>query len=449
MAQVVPIPVPKRPVSSPRDNGKSSALLNLNDPNKGNRSCSIVGTRANTGTPLKGDFERMSRRRFQNPAPFRRGRWWYLQTWQDVFVAGHLKRRKVWVKLAPASLPIREVRKIAAEKLRPLNQGLESIGSATNFAAYVNETYIPVVMPTLATSTQERYRGVIANYLLPAFGQLSLREATHLNIQRYFSTTLATSGLSHESKDKIRDVLSSVLGSAVRFGVLVKNPAENIRLPADRRGKRNAKPYLTPEQFDVLLAKISEPYATMVFVALYTGLRVSELIGLRWNDIYDDSITVDERYCRGDWGAPKTESSAATIAVNRVVIERILRLKSLTVEVRAGRAVRKYRVVKSDRPSDLVFQSVRDGKPIRDNNALIRFIKPAARELGLPWVNWRCLRTSHATWLKMAGADVKDAQALLRHSRASTTLDIYQQFVPESQRRAVDRLTTLGSQRVN
>ena len=53
------------------------------------------------------------------------------------------------------------------------------------------------------------------------------------------------------------------------------------------------------------------------------------------------------------------------------------------------------------------------------------------------------LRTSHATWLKLAGADVKDAQAQMRHSRASTTLDIYQQFVPESQRRVVDKLSEL------
>jgi len=47
---------------------------------------------------------------------------------------------------------------------------------------------------------------------------------------------------------------------------------------------------------------------------------------------------------------------------------------------------------------------------------------------------------SYATWLKLQGADVKDAQALMRHSRASTTLDYYQQFVPESQRKVVDRL---------
>jgi integrase len=424
---------------------KMSVSPNTNAPDT---PCSIVGLEANTGTPLKGDFERMSRRRYQSPKPFRRGAWWYLQYWQDVFVAGRTVRKRVWTKLAPASMPEREVNKIAAEKLRPLNQGLESLGSATNFTMYVNETYIPVEMPSLASSTRERYRGVIANYLIPAFGKLCLREITTLAIQRYFSATLASSELSHESKDKIRDVLSSVLGSAVKYGLLVKNPAENVRLPADRRGKRYTKPVITPDQFDQLMAKIPEPYATMVFVAVMTGLRVSELIGLRWNDIHEDSITIDERYCRGDWGSPKTESSAATIAVHRSVIERIQRLKFLTVEVRAGRAVRKYRIVKSDGPNDLVFQSVKDGKPIRDNNTLTRFLKPAARELGMPWMNWRSLRTSHATWLKMAGADVKDAQAQMRHSRASTTLDIYQQFVPESQRRAVDRLGSLGSQLV-
>jgi integrase len=63
--------------------------------------------------------------------------------------------------------------------------------------------------------------------------------------------------------------------------------------------------------------------------------------------------------------------------------------------------------------------------------------------MGLPWVDWLALGRSHAVWLKMAGADVKDAQGRMRHSRATTTLDIYQQFVPESQRRVVDRLSTL------
>jgi integrase len=177
-----------------------------------------------------------------------------------------------------------------------------------------------------------------------------------------------------------------------------------------------------------------------LYVAVFTGLRVSELIGLRWNDVHEDSITVDERCCRGDWGAPKSEASNDTIPVNRAVIERIRRLKTLTVDVKAGRATRHCKVVKSSGPDDLVFQSVLTGAAMRDNNILKRHIKPAARKAGLEFVNWRCLRTSYATWLKVANADIKDAQKLMRHSRATTTLEIYQQFIPESQRRVVDGL---------
>jgi len=288
----------------------------------------VLHEEANPVHPQIGDYERMARRRFQDPTPRKRGNWWYLRYWQDEFKAGKSERKRAWAKW-PASLPEREVKKLAAELLRPLNQGLESIGSATNFQRYVEQTYIPIVMPLMAQSTQARYQSVIKNHLLPRFGSLCLRELTTLTIQRYISG-LATSPLSHESKDKIRDVLSSILASAVQYGLLVRNPAENVRLPAERRGKRKSKPIVTPALFDSLLAGIPEPYATMVYVAIYTGLRVSELAGLRWNDVHADSITIDERYCRGDWGAPKSEASNATIGVNRCVIERIHRLKLLT-----------------------------------------------------------------------------------------------------------------------
>jgi integrase len=146
---------------------------------------------------------------------------------------------------------------------------------------------------------------------------------------------------------------------SVEYGFLARNPVENVRMPAERRGKKLNKPFLTPTQFEELSELIPEPYATMVFVAIYTGLRVSELAGLRWEDLHEESITIDERFCRGDWGAPKSESSNATIGVNRCAVERIHRMRILTVEVKAGRAVRKYRVVKSDGPSNLVFQSVK------------------------------------------------------------------------------------------
>jgi hypothetical protein len=101
---------------------------------------------------------------------------------------------------------------------------------------------------------------------------------------------------------------------------------------------------------------------------------VSELCGLRWNNVHESAITTDERYCRGDWGAPKSDASNPTIPVNGEVIERIHRLKLLTIEVNAGRAKRRYKVAKS----------VQKGRPMRDNNILIHYLKPAGRAMRMP-----------------------------------------------------------------
>jgi len=220
---------------------------------------------------------------------------------------------------------------------------------------------------------------------------------------------------------------------------MLSNPAEKVRLR--RRKGRGPKPFLRTDQFYGLLEAIAEPYASMIYVAVFTAFRVSELAGLKWRNIHTSSITVEERYCRGDWDQPKSEASRATVSVDQHVIDRIMRLKTLEVVVRAGRALRRYKAVKSAAPEDLVFQSVVTGAPMRDNNILARHIKPAARELNIGWVNWQVLRRSCATWLQQAGVDVKDAQGIMRHSRASTTQDVYQQLVPESQQRAVRRLT--------
>ncbi len=67
-----------------------------------------------------------------------------------------------------------------------------------------------------------------------------------------------------------------------------------LRLPPDKRGRRS-KPFISPEQFDSLLQFVAEPYATMLYTAVWTGLRVSELIGLKWRCIHLDSISIDQK----------------------------------------------------------------------------------------------------------------------------------------------------------
>ena len=376
----------------------------------------------------------MARRRFQSPQPFKEGQFWWLRVW-DTNLAGSRKRQRI--KLAPADMPLREVQKIAEEKLRPVNQGLILTGSAMNFSEFVTNTYIPTYLPLLSSSTRSSYQGIIAKYLEPRFGRLCLRDLTRLTLQQYFS---GMAGKSYPTTSKIRDVLSSILRSAVDIDYLVKSPMEGLRLPLDKR-PRQPKPTITPKNFNKVVDLMAEPYATMLYVAVWTGLRISELIALKWRCIHADSITIEERFCRGDWSVPKTQASAATIGVSPEVIARILRLRSLSAEVRAGRAIRQYKLVKSDDPDSLVFQSVKDGRPMNDQNILKRHIQPAARKLGLPFVNWRCLRTSHATWLVQAGADPKSVQGQMRHSRIQTTMEVYAQILPAAQRRALEKLS--------
>jgi hypothetical protein len=176
----------------------------------------IIRNQANIGAPISPrEMERMAKRRFQNPRPERRGAWWTMRVWRDEFIGGKHVRKQQRVRLAAATVSEREVKKIATEHLRrPLNQGLESLGSATNFEHYIETIYKPVVKPLMATTSFDRTRGVLDNYLVPAFGKCCLRDLTALTLQTYFSkltTSTTNQMLSHESRDKIRDVLSSAL----------------------------------------------------------------------------------------------------------------------------------------------------------------------------------------------------------------------------------------------
>jgi integrase len=386
----------------------------------------------NEPLPRGGGFEQMARRRYQKPVPKKRGKQWSILVREDVVINGRRKRKLKRVPLGPISVCRADAERMRDEYLAAINHPNVGIGGACLFRDFV-QTYKRDVLPMLA-SNSNRSLSVIKNHLIRVWRD----DAREISLSRCRATSPACSKPGFR-KYRQNPMLSAVLRTAVDYGRLLNNPAEKIRLK--RRKPRGPKPFLKIPQFYGLLDVIAEPYASMIYVAVFTALRPSELVGLRWRNIHTSSITVEERYSRGDWDQPKSASSRATISVDQHVIERIERLKSLEVVFRAGRGTRRYKAVEGDKPEDLVFQSVFTGAPMRDNNILTRHIKPAARKLNIGWANWQVLRRSCATWLQQAGVDVKDAQGIMRHSRASTTQDVYQQLVPESQQRAVRALT--------
>ena len=171
---------------------------------------------------------------------------------------------------------------------------------------------------------------------------------------------------------------ASVLNAAVQFDLLASNPLREVKVLPDKIGRRR-KPIITKEQFLQLVDAMEEPYATMVFVCVMAALRVSELIGLKWEDVHDDLLMIDERYCRGDWSQPKTESSSAPVAVHASVIQRMpdLKKKQVTIAWGAHGAKKTIDLVRSCNPEDLVFQALRTGGPMSDHN--VATLKPAER----------------------------------------------------------------------
>ena len=181
-----------------------------------------------------------------------------------------------------------------------------------------------------------------------------------------------------------------------------------------------------------------------------SGLRVSELIGLKWDDVLPDGLVIDERFCRGDWGCPKTNGSGATIGVDPQVIARIHRLKGMEVTINWGGKGRDQDIQGGSlRCSWGSCLPVSPFRPFRCQTTTSCHVISSQRrgELGLPWMNWQVLRRSYGTWMVEAGADPKAVQAQMRHSRISTTMDIYAQFVPAAQRRAVAQMSQMVDSR--
>ena len=203
-----------------------------------------------------------------------------------------------------------------------------------------------------------------------------------------------------------------------------ENPAAGVELP-EKKAVRE-KHVLTPEQISQLLSVFREPVRTMFLLAVLTGLRIGEVIGLRWRDIDLDSgqLRVEQACYRGHLGSPKTQGSKRCLPLPLGLVEML---------------VHYHRRCLCIGPDDLLFQSC-SGKPLSDTNLLHRHLKPAGHQIGAPWLNWHTLRRTHATLLQSAGGSLKDAQAQLGHSKLSTTLEIYTVPIPSQQRAAVEKL---------
>lgn len=373
----------------------------------------------------------MARRRYQKGSLRIRGKinqvWELL--WREDYIKenGTIGRRLASKVIGPVrQFTRRQAWKLAEEFLRPLNQGKITPHSTILFQEFVERYFIPNAFPTLKLPTQIRYRRTLKNHLLPAFGEHRLCEIGTLDIQS-FALKKLESGLGSASADLFKNLMSKIFATAKKWNYFAgDNPANGVELPEYKPVKQ--RHVLTAQQIPVLMDNLREPFHTMVLLAILTGLRVAEILGLRWEDVDFSSsvIHVSQRCYRGQMDTPKTKSS-----------KRSLPLPSPCLE-----ALKRHRAKQLPNGSGLVFQTGK-GTPYGDTNILHRELKPAGKKIGAPWLNWHTFRRTHATLLQFVGGSLKDAQAQLGHSKLSTTLDFYTFAIPAHQREAVQRLGEL------
>jgi integrase len=268
------------------------------------------------------------------------------------------------------------------------------------------------------------YDHQLNRHILPAFGSCSISELNRGGIETVLSS-LRQRGHAGGTLRGVRATFSTVLQTAVERGYVERNIAHGIRIRST--GVRNERRFYSPAQVQQLLLELQDPCRTVVQVAVLTGLRIGEILALRWKriDLLRGTLEVAETFSDGQFGPPKTRSSHRVIPISSA-------LQSVLTAHRFG----KFEAL----PDSLVF-TTRKGTPLSAKNLYKRELALACDRIKQPRISWHSFRHTHATLLTEVGESIKTTQSLLGHSDLGTTLNTYSHVIPASQRRAVERVS--------
>jgi integrase len=293
-----------------------------------------------------------------------------------------------------------------------------------------------------ARKTQEHWRNMMRNHILPAIGKRQLRDVRPDDVQDLISAELAK-GASPQTVWHVRTTISSLFKRAKGIGWYSGDlPTEGVQMPRMQHEERQA---LTREQLTQLIGALRSPARELVAFLSMTGLRKSELQGLRWRRVnltdkpilcdgqplMQNCIAIREQYLRvygkhlkvdrGQWQDLKTrEQGRRDIPLSAAAagLLRDIGRKNFTGGLRIHAGVKKSAPMSPNAP---VFAS-RNGTPINSDNVLRRHVKPVLIALGLPAeIDLHSMRHTQATLADQAGATPAERQKILGHASQRMT----------------------------
>jgi integrase len=319
-----------------------------------------------------------------------------------------------------------DARKALREARAGADAGLVFDAGKQTTGAYLDLWLADSVKDTLRQRTFERYEQIVRVHIKPAIGRVKLKALTPAHARALYRQKL-DSGLSPRTVNYIHVTLHKALSQAVADGLVPRNAAQ---VKAPRPEKPEIKP-LSPDQARKLIATAyatGDRYAALYVVALHTGMREGEMLGLRWDDLDLDATTPMLRVRR-------TLSETRTghkFELPKSGKGRSIKLSSKAVDAlrshRAKQAEEKLRLGSLWQDNGLVF-STTTGTTTSGTNLLGRYFKPLLKQADLPAIRLHDLRHTCATILLMAGKHPKYVQELLGHASMSITLDTYSHVI--------------------
>jgi integrase len=267
--------------------------------------------------------------------------------------------------------------------------------------------------------TLASYRSMISQHILPKWGDMYLQDVRPALVQDW----LRMLNLSPTYKGHIRSLMYRLFDRAMIWELIAvdRNPMDLVEVKGI--SKRRKRPRILPVK-DAwrILGALAQPYRTIVLIALCFGLRISEILGLRWTDFdFKRSAVLILRSAVGKrLNKLKTECSQDEVPLERGFIVELKKWQALCLESEG----------------QWLFPSTATGRPLHADSIRADYLVPTGLQLGLGRIGFHTFRHTYRAWLDETGAPVGVQQKLMRHAHISTTMDLYGNASMEAKRKA-------------
>jgi integrase len=302
-------------------------------------------------------------------------------------------------------------------------------------------SWLETARPTIEPSTFERYELDVRRHLIPALGRIRLTRLSPQHVQLLLAEELSA-GLAPRSVRNIRAVLRRALNEALALGLVSRNVAALVRAPKAAHGEMHV--YDDAQVRRLLEAAVGEREEALLTLAVTSGIREGELLGLRWRNVNLDGrylhVQTNLRRLR-DRGLVlkdvKTGASRRKVELSDVAVAALRRHRTRQLEERLMLGEEWHDL-------DLVFPH-RVGKPMDATALAGRSYARIVRQAELPYIRFHDLRHTAATLMLLKGVSAKKVSETLGHASVSITLSIYAHVLPSMDRDAAAAMDALFS----